>query len=149
MIILKHNALISFILKHTSCVCFIYLFTLGSANALPPAKDAKKEPASSETSETKIKLSFVPATHELNSFETIQITPQTLPENSNILDLTSEPARDTSATSTTYIDFKKMKPKNKIKQIKEHYLTIYSRKKQKLKATYLQGSYAINYTQSW
>lgn len=48
-----------------------------------------------------------------------------------------------------YIDFDRMKPVNTFKLIQQRYLTFYSTKTEKVKATYLQGAYAINYTQKW
>ncbi len=126
-IINNKNAVIAFILKHVSCTCFIYLFAFATANAVP-LKNAHG------VSKPKVKLSFVPAN---------QTASQPASKKPKTLDLTLR------NNDSSHIDFKKMRPKNKIKQIKERYLTIYSRKKEKLKATYLQGSYAINYTQSW
>jgi hypothetical protein len=47
------------------------------------------------------------------------------------------------------IDFNKMKPLNLEDLIRQNYLTFYSNKNEKLRATYEGGAYAINYTQKW
>jgi len=126
------NGMISFFLKYIPRSCLIYLLALANAHALPQKKETNKK------LELKVQLSFTP--------EKIYVTPKkqliTL-NNTKALELTLE------IKNTSHINFKKMKPKSKIKIIKERYLTLYSAKKEKIKATYLQGVYAINYTQSW
>jgi len=121
--------MISFLLKNISCTCLAYLLAMANAQAFPQKKDTDKE-----TVKPKIRLSFVP---EENKGISAAPQAQTITP-----DLAHKTKNDT-------IDFNKMKPKNKIKQIRERYLTFYSGKKEKLKATYLHGTYAINYTQSW
>ena len=49
----------------------------------------------------------------------------------------------------TIIDFTKMKPLQLEDYIKTQLLTFYSTKSEKIVATYLDGAYAINYTQIW
>ena len=49
----------------------------------------------------------------------------------------------------TMIDFTKMKPIQLEDYIKTQLLTFYSTKSEKIVATYLDGAYAINYTQEW
>ncbi len=126
--------MISFLLKNISCTCFVYLLTMANAQAFPQKKDTEKE-----TLKPKIRLTFIP--EEQN--QGISATPQ-----AQTITLATSPDLAHKTKKHT-IDFNKMKPKNKIKQIKERYLTFYSDKKEKLKVTYLQGTYAINYTQSW
>ena len=122
--------MISFLLKNISCTCLVYLLTMANAQAFPEKKNADKE-----TVKPKIRLAFVPEKENKG----LSVTPQAQT-------ITPDFAHKTKNDT---IDFNKMKPKNKIKQIRERYLTFYSGKKEKLKATYLQGTYAINYTQSW
>ncbi len=47
------------------------------------------------------------------------------------------------------LDFKKLKPQNKFRALKEKLLTLYTGKKEKINAAYIHGAYAINYTQHW
>ena len=126
------NSMISFFLKYIPCSCFIYLLALANAHALPQKKEINKK------LEPKVQLSFIP--------EKMHVIPKKqliILNDTKALDLTLE------AKNISHINFKKMKPKSKIKIIRERYLTLYSAKKEKIKATYLQGAYAINYTQSW
>lgn len=120
--------MISFLLKYTPCTCFIYLLAIASVNASP---QKKTQDNIKKTVNPKIQLSFIPDTPNNNKNKNKALN----------LNLITE--------GSTYIDFNKMKPKSKIKKIKELYLTIYSRKKEKLKATYLHGTYAIHYSQKW
>lgn len=130
--------MISFFLKNVSCTYFVYLLTMTNAHALPQKKDIAEKSTKQD-----VQLSFVPSNEGRHS-------PETPRRSQNI---TSEEIESLNLSLVTennnHIDFKKLKPKNKIKQIKERYLTLYSDKKEQLKATYLQGAYAINYTQSW
>ena len=126
--------MISFLLKNISCTCFVYLLTMANAQAFPQKKDTDKE-----TVKPKIQLAFVPEKENKGASAAPQAQTITLAPSLGLA----------QKTKNNTIDFNKMKPKNKIKQIRERYLTFYSGKKEKLKATYLQGTYAINYTQSW
>ncbi len=47
------------------------------------------------------------------------------------------------------IDFEKMKPLSNFEIIDQKLLTYQLGKQNNVKATYIQGAYAINYTQSW
>jgi len=47
------------------------------------------------------------------------------------------------------LDFSKMKPISTFTLLKEKYLTLYSGKQKKLNADYIDGAYALNYTQRW
>ena len=126
------NGMISFFLKYIPRSCFIYLLALANAHALPQKKETNKK------LELKVQLSFTPEKmHVIPKKQLITLN------NTKALELTLE------IKNTSHINFKKMKPKSKIKIIRERYLTLYSAKKEKIKATYLQGTYAINYTQSW
>ena len=71
---------------------------------------------------------------------------QEIRPNSLMLNLSYE---EIITKSPNIIDFKEMKPPNVVDFIKNRYLTFYSNKTEKIKATYLEGSYAINYTQKW
>ena len=42
-----------------------------------------------------------------------------------------------------------MKPINIFTYIKNNYLTLYTNKTEKIRASYKHGMYAINYTQKW
>jgi len=138
-IIKNKKHMISFLIKNISCTCFVYLLTLANAHAFPQKKDMHKK-----TLKTKIQLSFIPEnTTESKITTNLDLLNIIEPEQKKPLNITIK------SKSASSIDFNKLRPKNKIKQIKERYLTFYSGKKDKLKATYLQGSYAINYSQSW
>ncbi len=133
------NSMISFFLKHIPCSCLIYLLALANAHALPQKKEANKK------IEPKVQLSLAPVIPEekMHIMPKIQLIILNDLNDTQTLNLTLE------EENTSHINFKKMKPKSKLKIIKERYLTLYSAKKEKIKATYLQGAYAINYTQSW
>jgi len=142
-IIKNKKHMISFLLKNISCTCFVYLLILANAHAFPQKKDIHKK-----TLKTKIQLSFIPENTPEN------ITENKITTNPDLLNTIESEQKSPlniaiKTKSTSSIDFNKLRPKNKIKQIKDHYLTFYLGKKDKLKATYLQGSYAINYSQSW
>ncbi len=148
--------MISFLLKHFSCACLFYLLTLcnlSAANASPQADNIeaignmKNTKNTKEISAPKAQLSFI---SEENTPEETKPKAERLnlviPHNN-----ANNTASDSNSNSNkkTYIDFNKLKPKNRFKQMKERYLTFYSGKAETLRATYLQGSYAINYTQNW
>lgn len=137
------NSMIPFLFKQIPCTCIIYLLAITTASASPQKKDTK---SSKELSKPKIQLTFIPnKTRKKSHIQ--KKAKQMIPINTKSLNLAFKIALKNKTTN--YIDFSKMKPKNKIKQIRERYLTLYSGKKDKLKATYLQGAYAINYIQRW
>ena len=63
--------------------------------------------------------------------------------------LTSNSKSQDETNLSVILDFSKMKPINKFTLLKEKYLTLYSGKQKKLKAAYIDGAYALNYTQRW
>jgi len=129
--------MISFFLKSIPCACAIYLFTTVSANATPQkTKHIKK------ASTPKIQFSFIPEKRKTSAHK----------KNKHIKTKSKKTLNlSIKIENKSAINFKKIKRKNRIKRIKERYLTIYSRKKgkEKLKAVYLHGAYAIKYVQKW
>ena len=125
--------MISFFLKYFPCTCIFYLLTLCtlSANASPQTEDIENTENTEKTSTSKVQLSFIPEENRSNT------------KRLNFV------ISSNNASKVAYIDFDKMKPQNRFKLIKDRYLTLYSGKTEALRATYLQGSYAINYTQNW
>lgn len=121
----------AFFLKHVPCACFVYLLAIANTHASPN----KKSSTYTHKTKLKVQLSLSPLTPERKKAHSAI---KTLHFNLN------EPTK-----IQKYIDFSKMKPKNKLKKFKEQYLTLYSRKRGKIKAAYIKGSYALNYTQNW
>ena len=114
------NTATSFLLKLIPCSCFISLLVASSTNALP---------VQAETFQSSI-LKSEPS-----------IASQNL---QNML------AIDTNKRKAPlFINFNDMKPQNTFEVLKEKYLTFYKGKKEKLKATYIHGAYALNYIQKW
>ena len=138
IIIKNKNHIISFLLKSIPCTCFIYLLAITSVNASPEKVKNNAKSASPQ----KVQLSFIPEKRK-----------KTQRKNNRYSTAKDKKALNLSINTKipSHINFSKMKKKNNIKQMKERYLTIYSRKKgkEKLKAAYLHGAYAIKYVQKW